>query len=80
MFILVQHWLVPIHLRKQSVDKNVILKRCNEELHLLVDEMKAYTRFYYDTIQTQERDIAEIENGLTGIVMTGIVRKEITVY
>ena len=75
----VQQCLVPIQLRKQIVDKNVLLKRCYEELHLLVDEMKAYTKFYYGKLRAQERDVTDIENGIAGIFMIQQPLKQIAV-
>eukprot|EP00795_Rhopilema_esculentum_P016199 gene16199-7570_t len=64
----------PEWLRKQIVDKNVLLKRCKEELFLLVEEMQAYCTFFKNKIQYLEEErlklgkcIEDIENGETEV-------------
>eukprot|EP00794_Sanderia_malayensis_P016313 gene16313-17957_t len=59
-------YVVPVWLRKQIVEKNVILKRCREELSLLVEEMGSFTSFSQERINKHQQEILEIEQGLTG--------------
>eukprot|EP00794_Sanderia_malayensis_P013633 gene13633-15057_t len=60
-------YVVPVWLRKQIVDKNVILKRCREELSLLVEEMGSFTSFFQERINKHQQEILEIEQGLTAL-------------
>lgn len=67
LFLIPVRCKVPIWLRKQIVDKHVILKRCKEELDLLLEEMAAYTRFYYGQIQSHKAEITEIQKSIAGM-------------
>eukprot|EP00112_Aurelia_sp_Birch-Aquarium-sp1_P005752 Seg1652.5 transcript_id=Seg1652.5/GoldUCD/mRNA.D3Y31 product="hypothetical protein" protein_id=Seg1652.5/GoldUCD/D3Y31 len=55
---------VPVWLRKQIVDKHVILKRCKEEISLLVEEMTSYVYFYYNQLRLHEADITELRRSI----------------
>lgn len=65
--LLLVQYRVPIWLRKQIVDKHVILKRCKEELSLLVEEMTSYVYFYCGQLRSHEADITELRGSLDGM-------------
>ena len=65
--LLLVQYTVPVWLRKQIVDKHVILKRCAEELSLLVEEMNSYVYFYYAQLRSHEADITELHGSIDGM-------------
>lgn len=65
--LLLVQYRVPVWLRKQIVDKHVILKRCKEEISLLVEEMTSYVYFYYNQLRLHEADITELRRSIGGM-------------
>eukprot|EP00794_Sanderia_malayensis_P010310 gene10310-11376_t len=53
--------VIPHWLKKQIVDRNVIIKRCKEELQLSLGEMKAYCLYYKNKLNAVKDDVVSID-------------------
>lgn len=57
---------LPDWLKKRIVDKQIIIKRCREELTLCIKEMRAYCSFYKEKAISLQSEMKQIDDWITG--------------